>query len=170
MWHTWFLLQSCIVYVTEFIGKVCLPLKTLADWKTSGSATCIGYSQWSVLSQDEIAGDRVDAKAVRRHSTMLLMCRQTQNLTWWSKTLCSKSWKESWLRSARGCWETGIWGVPWQPGSCSQPISVERLPKPVKGARLKVPNEFQAKFQSLGLFYLPWGSWTEFSALSSLQY
>lgn len=48
-----------------------LLLKTLADWKTSGSAT-LGTTNGQFCPEDEIAGDHVDAKAVRRHSTLLL--------------------------------------------------------------------------------------------------
>lgn len=60
-----------LVYVTRFIGKMCLLLKTLADWKTSGSATS-GTTNGHFCPEDEIAGDHVEAEAVRRrHSTLL---------------------------------------------------------------------------------------------------
>lgn len=51
---------------------MCLLLKTPADGKTSGSAT-LGTTNGQFCPEDEIAGDHVDAKAVRRrHSTLLL--------------------------------------------------------------------------------------------------
>lgn len=59
--------------MTKFIGKMCLLLKSLADWKTSGSAT-LGATKGQFYAEDEITGDHGEAKAVRRHSMMLLSC------------------------------------------------------------------------------------------------
>lgn len=69
MWCTWFFVtQSCIVYVANFLAKICLLFKTLADWKTSGRAT-LGKTNGPFC---ETSGDRLGAEAVGRHSTTLL--------------------------------------------------------------------------------------------------
>lgn len=52
--------------MTKFIGKMCLLLKTLADRKTSGSAT-LGTTNGQFCPEDEIAGDHVDSEKKTLH-------------------------------------------------------------------------------------------------------
>lgn len=54
------------MYVTKFRGKICLLLKTLAEWKTSVIAA-LGETNGPFRPKDEITGDHLEAKAVRRH-------------------------------------------------------------------------------------------------------
>lgn len=53
------------MYVTKFRGKICLLLKTLAEWKTSVIAA-LGETS-GPFCPEEITGDHLEAKAVRRH-------------------------------------------------------------------------------------------------------
>lgn len=54
------------MYVTKFRGKICLLLKTLAEWKTSVIAA-LGETNGPFRPKDETTGDHLEAKAVRRH-------------------------------------------------------------------------------------------------------
>lgn len=143
-----------LVYVTEFIGKVCLPLKTLCRLEDVWSCS-IHWVQPMVSSVPRWKpwGPCRREGSEKTLPPCCLLVIESRTSPAGQKTLhfCLKSWKDSWLPYARGCWETGIPEVPWQPGSCSQPISVERLPKLLlRGSTIESSKWISGQIPKLG--------------------
>lgn len=162
MWHTWFLLHS-LVYVAKFIGKICLLLKTLADWKTSDSAAF--KTNGPFCPEDEIWGPS-RSRGSEKHSTVLLSCHPNPepHLEFQKFAILLEVPERVADKTCLGCWETSIQEASRQPEGYGgeNPVhsrSVWTLQTFLWGSTIKVPNEFLSQIPTLGYFiYLPWGS------------